>query len=1252
SDYLLAGLGYDPEASAKRLGDGLYEQRLVQQAIVARTGQAFLAGQTSNEAQLKYLMNNAIASQEQLNLTIGVTLSPPQVAALTHDIVWLEEHEVNGEKVLVPVLYLAQANNRLAPNGALIAGNDVTLTAGGNLDNVGTLRATNNLSATAGNDLVNVGLIESGNRLDLLAGNDLLNKAGGILYGRDVTLSATRGDVINERTVIRDQQSAGVLQDFVENAARIESANDLVVKAGRDVMNIGGTLQAGRDLSLIAGRDVSIDAVQKEKVNNLSANNTQSSITQLGSSVSVGRDLMALSGRDINVVASDIDAKRDIAMAATENMTISSAADETHSLSRSKKLTVQTDHVKQVSADLNAGGSIVLNAGQDLAVISSRITAGENANLSAGENLSLLAAQDSDYYLYDKKKKGSFGAKKTKRDEVTDIRNVGSEITSGGDLILESGGDQLYQVAKLTSGNDLTLESGGGITFEGVKDLHQESHTKSSSSLAWTSMKGKGRTDETLRQTEMVAKGELAIRAVEGLKIDIKQVDQQTVSQIIDAMVQADPQLAWLKEAEKRGDVDWRQVKELHDSFKYSNSSLGQGAMLAIMIIITVVTAGAGTFAAAGTAAGSAASGAATAAGFSTTTALTIGTAAHAAAVASLTSLTSQAAISTINNKGNLGAAFKSTVSSDSLKGALISGLTAGFTAGVIDPNLSGTSKPFNNLTKGFDLSSLKDIGGFVVNAGAQGLATGVINTAINGGSLGDNLTKALVSQAGNVAAAVGFYQIGSIANENYAKAFLKNDTQGMALWAEGGMGRTALHAMMGGAISSATGGDFATGAVAAGASQAMAGVLNNAFKDIPEFREAASKIVGLTAAGLAGGDVEQAAWVAGMADQYNRQLHPHEEKWLKDNAKKFAETLGITEQEAMERLSRQALKDVDYLWRAQLADGDDHAAKVFLSSAGQTFVNDLGVPQALFSTNGQQLFRPEMFADTADRTFYRQFVQSGISRELSSGLLKEMKDSGIDLKGESIDLLKASIDHPSVVVSGLWEGIKGLPESIVDSFKENGNAIGEGAAVALNDDLSDKLNALYGVDVSAAQQALLLIRTVSAVTGAGAVGKTGAKLTEEVAEAIGSKLDEMLNKAVILRNIADSQAARASSNFGQFSKAEGQLQEILGIWPPNSGGYSPVLNVTLDVGMQVDRFGYPGGNYISPLGASFGERALPSSYEATKPYFQYEVIQPIPGVTQAKVLPWFGQPGMGTQFQLPNSIQWYLDNGFLNEKK
>ncbi|WP_439331829.1 beta strand repeat-containing protein, partial [Pseudomonas syringae] len=225
SDYLLAGLGYDPEVSAKRLGDGLYEQRLVQQAVVARTGQAFIDGQTSNEAQFKYLMNNAIASKQQLNLAVGVSLSSQQVAALTHDIVWLEEHEVNGEKVLVPVLYLAQADNRLGPTGALIAGNDVSLIAGQNLDNVGTLHAANNLSAVAGNNLINTGLIEAGNRLDLLAGNDLINTAGGIIKGRDVSLTAINGDVINERSITSmDNSVLGQRHnEFADRAARIEA---------------------------------------------------------------------------------------------------------------------------------------------------------------------------------------------------------------------------------------------------------------------------------------------------------------------------------------------------------------------------------------------------------------------------------------------------------------------------------------------------------------------------------------------------------------------------------------------------------------------------------------------------------------------------------------------------------------------------------------------------------------------------------------------------------------------------------------------------------------------------------------------------------------------------------------------------------------------------------------------------------------------------------------------------------------------
>jgi filamentous hemagglutinin len=56
-----------------------------------------------------------------------------------------------------------------------------------------------------------------------------------------------------------------------------------------------------------------------------------------------------------------------------------------------------------------------------------------------------------------------------------------------------------------------------------------------------------------------------------------------------------------------------------------------------------------------------------------------------------------------------------------------------------------------------------------------------------------------------------------------------------------------------------------------------MAQVLNDTFDKQPELRQGVAQIVGLTAAGLAGGDVNKASWVSQMADQYNRQMHQKE---------------------------------------------------------------------------------------------------------------------------------------------------------------------------------------------------------------------------------------------------------------------------------------------------------------------------------------------------------------------------------------
>ena len=864
SDYLLDKLGYNPDLSAKRLGDGLYEQRLIQQAVTARTGQAFLDGQTSNEGMFKYLMNNAIASKDALNLSVGVGLTSQQVAALTHDIVWLEEHEVNGEKVLVPVVYLAQANGRLGPTGALIAGKDVTLIAGENLDNVGTLKATNNLSATAGKDLVNSGSIEAGNRLDLLATNSIVNKAGGIIAGKDVSLTTRTGDVINERTITSMDDQYGTVtrhQDFADNAARIEAANDLTVKAANDINVIGGVLKSGQDMALNAGRDVNVVSVQVNDSVSLGSRASSSDITQLAADIDAGRDFKAEAKRDINVIASEIDAKRDVSMKATENLVISSAADEEHSNSKNKKEKRQEDHVTQVMSGITAGGDVKLEAGKDLSVISSRVTAGDEAYLVAGDRLELLAAQDTDYSLYDMKKKGSFGKLKMQHDEVTDIKHVGSEIKAGGNLTLSSKGDQLYQVAKLDSGNNITLDSGGSITFQGVKDLHDENHTKTNNSAGWVSSKGRGNTDETLRQTQMIAKGNIVIKAVDGLKIDIKDVNQQSVSQTIDAMVKADPQLAWLKDAEARGDVDWQRVKEIHESFKYENSGLGPAAQIAIAIMMSFVMGPAGLGLVGG--------------GFG-------------GAVA--TSLATTGVTSTINNKGDLGAAFKETFSAGSLKNAAI----AGFTAGMLDYAdtnwfAAGGSKTANILTS----SNITDV---AIRTTGRAIISSGISTTIGGGSFGDNFGAALLGEASSVAMATGFNWVGDKTIR----------------FPDGSVEKVAAHALMGGLISQVMGGDFATGAAAAGLNEAAINALIFMAGDNQELQKSLSQLTGLIGAAAVSGDLTLGSEIAKYATEYNTQNHSHIDQMQGHNSvQEVDEELRHTLREHIPLQEQEALGDV-----------------------------------------------------------------------------------------------------------------------------------------------------------------------------------------------------------------------------------------------------------------------------------------------------------------------------------------------------
>ncbi|WP_431701439.1 DUF637 domain-containing protein [Pseudomonas sp. BR20] len=882
SDYMLGKLSFTSDNAWRRLGDGQYESRLIRDAVLAQTGQRFLAGGLTSDAdQFRYLMDNALASKDALRLSLGVTLTRQQVGALTHDIVWMENRVVDGQTVLVPVLYLAQAESRNVRGNSLIQGRDLNLFTGGDLINVGTLRASNNLSAAAGGSLYNGGLIEAGNNLTLLAQDSIRNAMAGEIRGKQVSMKAVRGDITNDSTAIQVRDGVGMRTLTDNSSSLIVARENLAMDAGRDLIT-RGALTGGTDVTLIAGRDISILPVSDTSVKHTFSDGGQkSSITtdvkNLAASVTAGGNLNMKAGQDVNIIGSNASAGKDFNIDAGRDFNVSSVSDvhnvegkEKHGKKRIKTADEQTT---QVASVLTAGGDFVSQAGRDTTIVASRISAGNEAYLYSGDKLSLLAAQNSTYSLYDMKEKGGWGAKKTKRDEVTRVTNVGTEIKTGGDLSLVSGGDQLYQRAKLESGNDLAITSGGAVTFEAVKDLHQESHEKSKGDLAWTSAKGKGNTDETLRQSELVAQGELAIKAVDGLKIDIRQVNQNTVSQTIDAMVQADPSLAWIKQMEQRGDVDWREVKELHDSFKYSNSGLGAGAQIVIAIIVTYFTMGAasGAIAAAGT--GTSMAGATAAA-----TATSAAGWANAAGSVVLAGMASNGAISTINNRGNLGAVFKDVTSSDAMRGYVVSGVTAGLTAGFYDDWTStqtGTTTALPNsgvVTSASPLSTWQGVGQFTANQVLQNGTSAILTKALGGeASLGD----ALQSSLANAFAAYGFNMIGDVSKNRFA---------------DGGITKIGLHALMGGLAAEAAGGDFRTGALAAGVNEALVDSLAKQYASMPEDKRKgllvmSSQLIGVLAASVDsdadGESLQTGAWVAGSSTQYNYLNHEeNQERW------------------------------------------------------------------------------------------------------------------------------------------------------------------------------------------------------------------------------------------------------------------------------------------------------------------------------------------------------------------------------------
>ncbi|WP_077315918.1 hemagglutinin repeat-containing protein, partial [Basilea psittacipulmonis] len=279
SDYMFTALRSNHENVQKRLGDGYYEQRLINEQINQLTGRRFLDNYSSDIEQYKALMDNGIHYAKQFNLSLGVGLTAEQMSELTSDMVWFVNQDVtlpNGKTitVLTPQVYLVSRHLDVSSQGALISAQNIIGSFNGELTNTGTI-AGQNLTALSSNNLSNQGVV-LGDSVDLRANQKLVNLGGRIEALSSATLIGQNGvEIASTTSSRRDNQFGNEFErthvDQVANVNVQDKNGKLIIYSPEDVTIKGAILNSAGEI-LVQGQHIDVGTLNTLNKTHYNAN--------------------------------------------------------------------------------------------------------------------------------------------------------------------------------------------------------------------------------------------------------------------------------------------------------------------------------------------------------------------------------------------------------------------------------------------------------------------------------------------------------------------------------------------------------------------------------------------------------------------------------------------------------------------------------------------------------------------------------------------------------------------------------------------------------------------------------------------------------------------------------------------------------------------------------------------------------------------------------------------------------------------
>ena len=486
SDYMLQQLKLDTNHLHKRLGDGYYEQKLVNEQIHRLTGYRRLDGYKSDEEQFKALMDNGLTAAKTFGLTPGIALSAEQVARLTSDIVWMENRTVSlsdgsTQTVLAPKVYALARKGDLNTSGGLISAEQVLLKLqNGNLTNSGTIAGRQAVLIQARNINSN-GNIQA-DQIGLKAEKSINIDGGQVQAGRLLTAQAqninlngttqTSGNERNGNTAIDHMAGINVAGSYTEQVDNRASDGILSLHADNDINLNAATISnqvKGGTTQITAGNNLNLGTIRTEHREAYGALDDKNhrhvrQSAEVGSSIRTQNGAMLRAGNDLKIRQGELEADEGkTVLAAGRDVNISEGRQITEldaSVSgKSKGILSSTkthdryrfSHDEAVGSNIG-GGKMIVAAGQDINVRGSNLISDNGTVLKAGNDIDISTAHNryTGNEYHESKKSGvmgtgglgfTIGNRKTTDDtDRTNIVHTGSIIGSlNGDTVTVAG---------------------------------------------------------------------------------------------------------------------------------------------------------------------------------------------------------------------------------------------------------------------------------------------------------------------------------------------------------------------------------------------------------------------------------------------------------------------------------------------------------------------------------------------------------------------------------------------------------------------------------------------------------------------------------------------------------------------------------------------------------------------------------------------------------------------------------------------